>query len=91
MTVALASRVWAVWFLASIVFFGCFEGWALAAGQSQFTLSAAVWRWEGYARGQTILQWTAPHLLFIGLLILMNVWLIGHFGWHLWAGGTGPT
>lgn len=74
--------LWTVWFCASVGSFLAVETYALVTDW-QRTLSAAVWRMEDFLPGQPISKWTAVHLLFIGALVLLDVWLLGHFaaGW----------
>lgn len=79
------TRYWLWWsILAFPVTFLIPEAVALLRGRPQDTLSAAVWNLEKFQRGQHITAWTAAHLLFTGVFILLTVWLIGHFGWGLW-------
>ncbi|HET6909069.1 MAG TPA: hypothetical protein VFH54_07010 [Mycobacteriales bacterium] len=74
---------WLCWFLGSFGTFLGFEAYALATDWRR-TLSAAVWHMEKFQPGQPITAWTALHLLFIGALIVVDIWLIGHFGWMIW-------
>lgn len=76
---------WACWFTIAIL--GGFlipETWSLLRGRPQDTLSAAIWRLEGFQPGQPITGWNAFHFLFTGAFTLLTLWLIGHFGWGLW-------
>lgn len=79
------TRYWLVWFIGWFTSFAVPETIALAVGKPQDTLSAAIWRLEQFQQGQSVWRWTAPHFLFTGAFILLTVWLIGHFGWRLWA------
>jgi len=54
-------------------------------GHPERTLSASIWRLEGWQPGQQFWQWTAGHFLFMGSFALLIVWLFFHFGWHLFA------
>jgi hypothetical protein len=82
------SHLWAVywtwWFILSTGFFLVPETYALVTHHPEDTLSANVWRMENFLPGQDIVHWTAMHLLFIGVLILIDIWLIGHFGFGFW-------
>lgn len=78
------TRYWLVWFLVAFPLgFLIPETIALATNHPENTLSAAIWRLEDLAPGQPIGHWSAFHLLFIGTLGLLFVWLLGHFaaGW----------
>jgi len=76
-------RWWAIWFALS---FGSFLGVELYGllTDPKRTLSAAIWSWEKFQPGQSIGAWTFFHLIFIGLLLLVDIWLLGHFGWGWW-------
>lgn len=76
---------WTVWWWVSIGSFMAVEFTMLILGRPQDTLSAQVWRLLGVLPGASLSTWTAIHFLFIGTLILIEVWLIGHFGWGIWA------
>ncbi len=78
------ATYWTIWFFVLLVSFLAPEIVALCTNWHN-TLSAQIWRLEDYAPGQGIAAWSAFHFLFIGLLLLLDVWLLGHFGWHLWA------
>ena len=74
--------IWGVWLLASVGTFLGLEVYALVTDWRR-TLSAAVWRLEDMKPGQPISGWTFAHVLFIGLLAVLFIWLLGHFaaGW----------
>lgn len=74
---------WLIWFLTSFGTFLAVEIYALCTDYKR-TLSEAIWAMEKVKDGQPISHWTAGHFLFTFTLILVCVWLIGHFGWHLW-------
>lgn len=61
------------------------EIWMLIAGRPQDTLSAQIWRLEQFTPGQGITAWNAFHFLFISFLLVLDVWLIGHFGFRIWT------
>lgn len=80
---AVWHRYWLCWFIVMFASFIGPEIYGLVT-DSRRTLSAAIWHLEKYTPGQSIIGWSAFHLLFIGALIVVEVWLIGHFGWHIW-------
>jgi hypothetical protein len=75
---------WWLWAVTSGAFFLAPEIWALASGHPEATLSAWIWRMEDFLPDQQIWHWNAFHLLFIAMLLVLDVWLLGHFGWGLW-------
>lgn len=85
MSTQLADRLWLAWFLISFLSFLIPETIALVTKHPQFTLSASIWRMENYdpARGQR--TWNAFHLLFAGELLLLDIWLFGHFIFRRWT------
>lgn len=74
---------WAIWFGVSMAAFCVVEFTMLAMGRPQDTLSANVWRMEDFLPGQSFMHWSAMHFLFIGVFLLMTVWLLFHFGWGM--------
>jgi hypothetical protein len=78
------THMWATWFAGSISTFLIAEFAMLLTGRPQDTLSANIWRMIRLTPGQSVIRWDAAHFLFIGLLILVFAWLIGHFGWGIW-------
>lgn len=79
------ERYWLGWFIVTIPLgFLVPETIALVRGRPQDTLSAAIWRWEQLEPGQPITGWTAAHLLFTGVFVVITLWLIGHFGFGWW-------
>ena len=78
---------WEAWAIFTFLSFMIPELLSLFSGNSQNTLSAAVWRAERLVPGQAIEDWTFFHFAFTGMLMLLFVWLAGHFGWGLWASG----
>lgn len=74
--------IWLVWITATVGSFLALEIYGLTTGAYR-TLSAAVWRLEDLKPGEPISGWTFAHVIFIGLLALLFVWLLGHFaeGW----------
>lgn len=70
---------WLVWAVTTFVAFGVPEGIALATGHSENTLSAQVWRIEGFLPGQGAIHWTAVHYLFGGMILVVLTWLCFHF------------
>lgn len=84
MTAYLANRYWLGWFLFLLVSFLIPEVYSLVVHRPQGTLSDTIWRLEGEQPNGTFqLRWNAFHFLFIGELVLIDVWLICHFGWGL--------
>jgi hypothetical protein len=73
---------WLCWFLASFGVFLAAETWGLVTGKGR-TLSEAIWALEKFRTGQPLYQWSAGHLLFGGVFLLVAAWLVGHFvlGW----------
>lgn len=74
---------WLIWFTVAFVTFLGPEIYGLLTN-AQRTLSAAVWSMEKVEPGQPISGWTAFHFLFIGVLLILFVWLIGHFAFGIW-------
>lgn len=84
MTSPFITHYWQAWSLVSVVGFLAMEIYALCTNVNN-TLSANIWRAEKFLPRQSVVNWTALHFLFIGVFILLTVWLIGHFGWGLWT------
>lgn len=78
------TAYWRWWAIVTVTSFLVAEVWMLVAGRPQDTLSANVWRWEQFLPGQSVMHWTFVHFAFIAILVLLDIWLIGHFGWGLW-------
>lgn len=78
------NKYWLTWFAVSFTAFIVPETVALLRGRPQDTLSGAIWQMEQLVPGQGVWQWTAAHLLFTSVFIVLVLWLIGHFGWGLW-------
>jgi len=74
---------WTWWAVAAFLGFLGPEVYALVTNW-QNSLSANIWRMEDFIPGQRAIGWSAGHFLFVGVLILLDVWLLGHFGWGLW-------
>ncbi len=81
----LMAHYWSAWAALLTTSFLIPEIWMLIAGRPQDTLSAQIWRLEQFTPGQNIAAWNAFHFLFIGGLLLLDVWLIGHFGFRIWT------
>lgn len=75
--------IWGIWLALSVGSFLALEIFGLVT-DARRTLSAAVWRLEDLKPGQPISGWTFAHVLFIGLLALLFVWLLGHFAMGWW-------
>ena len=82
MSTFLANRYWLGWSLFLLVSFLVPEVYSLIVHRPGGTLSETVWRMEGM-HDNKFGPWTAAHLLFTGELILIDAWLICHFGWGL--------
>lgn len=76
-------RYWLIWSIFTFLTFIVPEVYALCTNWRN-TLSASVWDMEHFVPGQTFVHWTALHFLFIGMLIVTDLWLIGHFGFGIW-------
>lgn len=74
---------WLIWFAVACATFLGPEIYALATNWRN-TLSNAIWHAEKLVPGQGIGQWTFAHLMFIGVLGLVFVWLLGHFALGWW-------
>jgi hypothetical protein len=76
---------WLWWFIVTFPLgFLVPEVVALARNKTGDTLSGAIWELEKFSPGQPIGHWTAFHLLFIGMLLVLFVWLLGHFAMGWW-------
>ena len=80
---------WASWYWLTLcgawfVGFCAVEFPALLTGHPENTLSAQIWRLEGFIPGQSVWQWTAVHFLIGGAILVLLVWLIGHFVLGVW-------
>lgn len=75
--------IWTAWFFVTFGGFAALETYALCTDW-QRTLSAAIWRMEDFLPGQPLGKWSAVHFLLIACLLVLFVWLLGHFGWGLW-------
>jgi hypothetical protein len=78
------SWYWLILCGAWFVGFCAVEFPMIATGHGENTLSAQVWRLEGFLPGQSVIDWGAAHFLIGGALIVVFLWLIGHFVWGLW-------
>lgn len=82
------SWYWLIWFIVAFpVAFLVPELIALASGHPENTLSAQIWRLEGFLPGHAgvVWHWTALHFLIGGVLAILLVWLIGHFTLGIWT------
>lgn len=80
----LMSVYWAWWATLALTGFLVPEIAMLIAGRPEDTLSAQIWRMEQFVPGQSIWAWNAFHFLFISGLIVLDIWLLGHFGFGKW-------
>lgn len=79
------SWYWLAWFTVMFpVTFFVPEMYALLTGHSENTLSAQIWRLEGFVPGQSVWAWSAVHFLLAGIIGLLLVWLLGHFVLGIW-------
>jgi hypothetical protein len=76
-------RYWLAWAVVVFLTFIAPEVYALVTNWHN-TLSASVWDMERFMPGQTVAKWTAWHLLFTGMLLVLFVWLLGHFSFGWW-------
>lgn len=76
---------WTWYLLAAGILFAGREFTALATGHAEKTLSVYLWKKFGVVRGQPISKWSFKHFAFAGLFAFVATWLIGHFGWGIWA------
>lgn len=74
-----ATVIWAIW----IASFGGFEGYALASGHPENTLSAQVWRLAHVVADQPMSQWSPEHWAFAVLFLGLVLWLTLHFDFGL--------
>lgn len=84
-TATWGHKYWLVWSVFTFLTFIVPEVYALVTNWRN-TLSASVWDLERFQPNQPLIHWTALHFLFIGMLITLEAWLIGHFGFGLWRG-----
>lgn len=82
------SWYWLTWFVVAFpLAFLVPELVALATGHPENSLSAQIWRLEGFLPGHAgvFWHWTALHILIGGVLAVLLVWLIGHFTLGIWT------
>ena len=79
------AHYWSLWAALMTTGFLIPEVWMLAAGRPPDTLSSQIWRLEQLPPGQGVWAWNALHFLFIAFLLVLDVWLIGHFGFRIWT------
>lgn len=77
------SIFWLIWLGASFGVFLVAEIFGLVTDKNR-TLSEAIWRWEKFDPAQPITHWTAFHFLFIGIFLVLVLWLCGHFAFGWW-------
>lgn len=80
-----ADRYWFWW---AVLAFGTFivpEVYSLVVKKPEGTLSDTIWRLEDFDPQNGLSTWTAFHFLFIGILMVVFLWLIAHFGWRLFT------
>jgi hypothetical protein len=82
MSIAVANKYWLAWFLVLLISFLVPELYSLFSHRAGGTLSETIWRLEGL-QPDGRLRWNAFHFLFIGELLILDVWLLAHFGWRL--------
>jgi hypothetical protein len=78
------SKYWFLWFVTAVTTFLVPELWALLSGRPENTLSAQIWRLERFVPGEALWAWNYFHFLFAGVLLLLDLWLFGHFVFGLW-------
>ena len=78
------NTYWLIWFVVTFpIGFLVPEVVALCTDWRR-TLSATVWDLEDFVTGQPVSQWSASHLLFVGIMLTLFVWLAGHFALGYW-------
>lgn len=82
MSAAFASKYWLGWTIFLLVSFLIPEVYSLAVHRPQGTLSDTIWRLEDYDPAKGHRTWNAFHFLFIAELLVIDVWLLLHFGWR---------
>lgn len=85
MSQAFATKYWTWWVILAFLTFIIPEVYSLVKKRPEGTLSGYVWRFEKFDPAHGLTVWTAGHLLFTGIFIVLCVWLIGHFGWRYWT------
>lgn len=81
----MSGRGWLAWFVAWFGVFLFFEVRALAQHKPEKTLSGAIWRFEQFRTGQPLYQWSAGHVLFIGIIGVVFAWMLLHFALGWWT------
>lgn len=80
-------KYWLIWFAVWFTAFIGPETYCLVKANGG-TLSESIWWLEGWRRGDVtfteITQWSAGHVLFGGLFVLIFGWLAGHFLFRVW-------
>lgn len=79
------SWYWLTWFVLCFpATFFIPEMYALLTGHAENTLSAQIWRLEGFVPGQPFTSWSAVHFLIGGVIAVLLIWLLGHFVLGIW-------
>lgn len=69
--------IWLIWLAFVFVSFGILEGIALSISAKN-TLSDTVWNWFNIVPGQSVYNWTLPHLIAAIVLTTISLVLIFH-------------
>lgn len=80
----LITHVWQAWAGVTLLWFGILEGWMLATGRPQDTLSANVWRWLQVQYGEPLRAHTALWVLIFGAYVVVVSWLGPHLFLKWW-------
>lgn len=77
------ERYWLCWLLGTFATFITPESIVLATGHPERTLSWWVWKHAQVVVHQPVSQWSAAHVLFAGVFLVLVVWLSAHLilGW----------
>lgn len=73
------ADIWLVWLALVFVSFGVLEGIALSITRKD-TLSDTTWKWFNVIPGQSVFDWTLPHLIAVIVLLALAIVLVLHLG-----------
>lgn len=69
--------IWLIWLAFVFVSFGVLEGIALSISAKN-TLSDTIWNWFNVVPGQSVYNWTLPHVIAAIVLTTISLVLIFH-------------
>jgi hypothetical protein len=75
--------IWFAWLAIVFVSFGVLEGIAISINHMD-TLSDTIWKWFNIIPGQSVYNWTLPHIIAASILLLIALILVVHLGLGLW-------